>query len=149
MAETSSSNADESPSSATRGASPILVFDGVCVFCSRWVDFILRHDRSHSIRFAAMQSERGRALLVAHGLDPDDPLSLLYLVGDDAFVDSGAILRIASTLGGAWRLTAIARVVPRAWRDAAYRAFARRRYRWFGRRDACRVPTPEERTRFL
>jgi predicted DCC family thiol-disulfide oxidoreductase YuxK len=145
MAEISSSNA----AASSRAASPILVFDGVCVFCSRWVDFILRHDRSHSIRFAAMQSERGHALLVAHGLDPDDPLSLLYVVGEDAFVDSEAILRIATTLGGAWRHAGLARVVPRAWRDAAYRAFARRRYRWFGRRDTCRVPTPEERTRFL
>ena len=127
----------------------VVVFDGVCVLCSRWVDFILRHDRSQSIRFAPMQSERGRDFLVANGLDPDDPLSLLYVVGDGAFVDSEAILRIAATLGGPWRLAAIARVVPRAWRDRAYRALARRRYRWFGRRDACRVPTPEERTRFL
>ena len=83
MADSSVSQNDATP---TGDASPILVFDGVCVFCSRWVDFILRHDRSQSIRFAPMQSERGRDFLVANGLDPDDPLSLLYVVGDGAFV---------------------------------------------------------------
>lgn len=127
----------------------ILVFDGVCMLCSRSVAFIVERDRAGRFRFAAMQSAKGRSLLLEHGLDPDDPLSLLVLDGQGAWSDSEAVLRVMATFGGLWTLAGLARVVPRRWRDAAYRVVARNRYRWFGRRDACLVPTPELRARFL
>ncbi|QJR12817.1 hypothetical protein DSM104443_03910 [Usitatibacter rugosus] len=128
---------------------PILVFDGVCVLCSRWVGFIIERDRAARFRFAPMQSQTGRSLLLRHGLDPDDPLSLLVVEGDDAWTDSEAILRVAGSFGGAWRIAALARVIPRSWRNRAYRTLARNRYRWFGRRETCLVPTPELRARFI
>jgi predicted DCC family thiol-disulfide oxidoreductase YuxK len=128
---------------------PVLVFDGVCVLCSRWVHFILRHDKSARIRLAPMQSQSGRALLATFGLDPDDPLSLLYVVDGRGYQDSEAILRVLASLGGAWRATAIVRVIPRFVRDPLYRWLARNRYRWFGRTDACLVPTPDQAARFL
>jgi len=128
---------------------PVLVFDGVCVLCSRWVRFILRHDRSATVRLASMQSTSGRALLTQYGLDPDDPFSLLYVVDGRGFVDSEAILRVLDSLGGAWRFAAIFRAVPRRLRDAGYRWLARNRYRWFGRTDQCLVPAPEQAVRFL
>ena len=128
---------------------PVLVFDGVCVLCSRWVRFVLRHDRRQRVRFAAMQSVSGRALLSAHGLDPDDPTSFLLLEGGRAYQQTDAILRLLAGLGGAWRATAVLRLLPAPLRDALYRTVARNRYRWFGRNDTCLVPPADARQRFL
>lgn len=128
---------------------PVIVFDGVCALCSRWVRFLLRFDRAGRYRFAAMQGAHGRRLLSAHGLDPDDPMSFLLLEDGRALTDSDAILRVLAGLGGPWRLATSARLLPRRWRDAAYRALARNRYRWFGRHDACYLPTPAQAARFL
>jgi predicted DCC family thiol-disulfide oxidoreductase YuxK len=128
---------------------PVLVFDGVCVLCSRWVQFILRHDRDARIRLAPMQSQAGRTLLATYGLDPDDPLSLLYVVDGRGYQDSDAILRVAASFGGAWRAIVLLRVIPRFVRDSLYRWLARNRYRWFGRNDHCLVPTAEQAGRFL
>lgn len=127
----------------------IIVFDGVCVLCSRWVRFLLPRDRRGVFRFAAMQSDAGRTLLAAHGLDANDPVSFLFLDRGRAHTDSGAILRVLMRLGGLWRLAAVGYAVPRPVRDALYRWVARHRYRWFGRRDACFVPSPEAASRFL
>jgi predicted DCC family thiol-disulfide oxidoreductase YuxK len=127
----------------------IVVFDGVCVFCSGGVRFLLPRDRAGRFRFAAMQSEPGRRLMAAHGLDPEDPVSFLLLEGRRAYTDSSAALRILVKLGGWWRLVGILYAVPRVLRDAVYRFVARRRYRWFGKRESCFVPTPETAERFL
>ena len=131
-------------------ATPVVVFDGVCLLCNRWVDFILRHDRSGCFRFAAMQGVNGRALLQSHGLSPDDPSSLLLVDGDRSYTDTAAIMQILRGLGGGWKLPAmLLAVVPRPLRDSAYRLIARHRYQWFGRRDSCRLPDPVEADRFL
>lgn len=128
---------------------PVIVFDGVCLLCSRWVGFVLRHDRQGRIRFAAMQSASGRALLAQHGLDADDPLSFLYVAGGRGYSDSDAIVRVLTGFGGAWRLAGALRVIPRPLRDAGYRLIARNRYRWFGRKDVCMVPDAAVAARFL
>lgn len=131
------------------GAAPVVVFDGSCRLCSGWVRFLLKHDRSGRIRFAAMQGVHGRALLQRHGLDPDDPLSFLWVDGGSGYRNSDAILRLLSSLGGGWRLAGGLRLIPRVLRDAAYRLIARNRYRWFGRRETCLVPDTALRQRFL
>jgi predicted DCC family thiol-disulfide oxidoreductase YuxK len=128
---------------------PVIVFDGVCVLCNGWVGFLLRHDRQRRYRFAAMQGAAGRALLLAHGLDPDDPDSLLLLDGDEARTDSEAIIAVLVGLGAPWSAAAALRLVPRSWRDRGYRLLARKRYRWFGKTAACAVPASEHRDRFL
>lgn len=128
----------------------ILVFDGVCVLCSRWVQFVLRHDRQRRYRFTAMQSAAGRELLLSHGLDPNDPVSFLLLEQDRAYTDTEAIARVLSSFESGWTLAAmLIRIVPRSVRDRAYRWLARNRYRLFGRRDACPVPSAELADRFL
>jgi predicted DCC family thiol-disulfide oxidoreductase YuxK len=127
----------------------ILVYDGVCLLCSRWVRFVLARDRTARYRFASMQSAHGRALLREHGLDPDDPNSLLLLERGRASTDSDAILRVLDGFGGAWRAMRLLRLVPRRLRDPAYRWLARHRYRWFGRSDTCWLPAPEHAARFL
>lgn len=126
-----------------------VVFDGVCVFCSAWVRFLLKRDRQQRFRFAAIQSAAGRALLIRHGIDPDDPISFLLVDEAGAFTDSTAVLRIVTQLGGVWRLAGAFYAVPRPLRDGIYRFVARRRYRWFGKRESCFVPTPETAHRFL
>jgi predicted DCC family thiol-disulfide oxidoreductase YuxK len=136
------------------GAGAVIVFDGVCVLCNGWVRFLLRHDRRRRYRFAAMQGEAGRALLARHGLDPDDPVSFLLLEYDQGpaprvSTDTTAIRRVLAGLGGAWRVAHLAALLPAFVRDPFYRLIARNRYRLFGRHDACRVPTSEERERFL
>jgi predicted DCC family thiol-disulfide oxidoreductase YuxK len=88
-------------------------------------------------------------LLTQHGLDPDDPVSFLLLDEAGAHTDTDAILRVLSGLGGAWRIVALGVWVPRFIRDPLYRMLARNRYRWFGRRDACRMPDPTQRERFI
>ncbi len=127
----------------------IVVFDGVCVLCSGGVRFLLPRDRVGRFRFAAMQSETGRRLLAEHGLDPADPVSFLLIEGGHAHTDSSATLRALVLLGGWWRLAGALYAVPRPLRDAVYRFVARRRYRWFGRRESCFVPTPETANRFF
>jgi predicted DCC family thiol-disulfide oxidoreductase YuxK len=136
----------------------VIVFDGVCVLCNGWVQFLLRHDRQCRYRFAAMQSATGRRLLADHGLDPDDPLSFLLIEYDlkrdgarlpRVSTDSGAVLRVLMGLGGVWRLATLLTVLPRALRDPLYRLIARNRYRLFGQHETCVVPQPEHADRFL
>ena len=132
----------------------VIVFDGVCLLCNGWVQFLLRHDRKLRYRFAAMQEPAGRALLVAHGLNPDDPDSFLLIEHDRGAaprVSLGvtAIRRVLVGLGGAWMLLGIVAVVPRFVGDPLYRVLARNRYRWFGRHDACLMPDPAQASRFL
>lgn len=140
------------PNAESRGA--VIVFDGVCVLCNGWVGFLLRHDRAGRYRFAAMQSEAGRALLARHGLEPDDPASFLLLEYDvdpapRASIDTDAIRRVLVGLGGCWTLANAIALLPRGLCDAAYRWLASNRYRWFGRHEACALPAPEHRQRFL
>ncbi|MDI9238848.1 thiol-disulfide oxidoreductase DCC family protein [Lysobacter sp. LF1] len=131
-------------------ANATIVFDGLCVLCNGWVRFLLRHDRHGRYRFAAMQGESGRALLAAHGLDPDDPVSFLLVNGTRAFTDTEAIGRVLWGLGGVWAVpAAVIAIFPRALRDRLYRWAARNRYRWFGRHDICMVPSPAQAARFL
>jgi predicted DCC family thiol-disulfide oxidoreductase YuxK len=131
-------------------ADSIIVFDGVCVLCSRWVDFVLRHDRDTRYKFAAMQTASGRDLLTQHGIDPVDPLSFLLLEGKQGYTDTDAIVRILRNFGPGWKFVALlVAIVPRFIRDPLYRWIARHRYRMFGRRAACRVPTADIADRFL
>jgi predicted DCC family thiol-disulfide oxidoreductase YuxK len=128
----------------------IIVFDGVCVLCSRWVHFVLRRDPAGRYKFAAMQTPRGRELLTQHGLDPDNPISFLLLEGGRGYADTDAIVRVLQGLNGLTRLLAgPLRLTPHFIRDPLYRFVARHRYRLFGRRDACLAPTPDLAERFL
>jgi len=131
-------------------ADSIIVFDGVCVLCSRWVDFVLRRDPLGRYKFAAMQTASGRELLIEHGIDPDDPLSFLLLENGKGYTDTDAIMRILRSFGSGWGFVALlVAIVPRFIRDSLYRWVARHRYRMFGRRDVCRVPTADIADRFL
>lgn len=128
---------------------PIIVFDGVCPLCSANARFILRNDRRGHFRLAAMQSEAGQALYRRFGIDPADPETLILVEGDRVRRDSDAVLAIWSGLGWPWRGAAIARIIPARLRDPLYRWIARNRYRLFGRRETCWLPSADLADRFL
>lgn len=132
-------------------AHPVILFDGVCNLCNRSVQFIIDRDRKGKFRFAAIQSEAGARLLAERGhvAITGEPDSVMLIDGATLSTHSDAALRIARRLDGAWPLLGALLIVPRVIRDAAYRVIARNRYRWFGRSETCRVPTPELRARFL
>ncbi len=129
---------------------PIILFDGVCNLCDASVRFVIDHDPDARFRFAPLQSQAAAALLARLGrAAPSGPQAVLLLEGGRSWEGSDAALRIARRLRGPWRLAGALAVVPRPLREAAYRLIARNRFRWFGRRAACRLPTPELRARFL
>jgi predicted DCC family thiol-disulfide oxidoreductase YuxK len=128
---------------------PVVLYDGTCGLCDRSVQLILRHDRRGRFRFAALQSDVGRALLARHGL-PVDALDTVVLVEDGhAWVKSAAALRIARGMDAPWPALRALGIVPRPVRDFFYDRVAKSRYRLFGRVDACMLPPPEVRARFL
>lgn len=123
--------------------SPVWLYDGVCVLCSRAAQYVLRHERRPEIRFVAIQSEEGRALALRHGVDPDHPQTFLFIDHGQAWTRSDGVLALLRHVGGPARLLLLGRILPRAWRDRLYDAVATRRYRLFGRRDACLVPAAQ------
>lgn len=127
----------------------VLLFDGVCNLCNASVNFVIDRDPQAYFRFAALQSEAGRALLEGQHLHGDYLDSIVLVEHGRVYTNSTAALRVARHLSGAWPLLAVFLVVPRPVRDLVYGWVARNRYRWFGRRDTCRLPTPELRVRFL
>lgn len=130
------------------GRRPVVLFDGLCNLCNGWVRFVVKRDPSARFRFAPLQSEFAqRAVPDAESLKGLD--SIVLLEDGRVFVRSTAVLRILRRLRPPWPLLSAFLVVPKALRDAVYDFVARKRYRWFGRRDACMVPSAEVRDRFL
>jgi predicted DCC family thiol-disulfide oxidoreductase YuxK len=127
---------------------PVMLFDGHCNLCNRWVDFVLRRDYRERVRFASLQSPTGETLLRSLNLPPGYTDSMLIVTRDRLYTRSSAALMTLWEIGGVWRVALLLSAVPSAIRDVAYRVIARSRYRWFGRRDTCRLPTPEELRRF-
>lgn len=127
----------------------VVLFDGVCNLCNGAVNFLIDHDPARQLRFASLQSDFGREVLRRHGLSTQAYESFLFLEEERLSQKSEAALAVIRYLGWPWKVLFVLRLVPRRWRDALYSWVARRRYAWFGKRDACRVPTPELRERFL
>lgn len=132
--------------------SPILLFDGVCGLCDGLVQWVLRRDRNGIFRFAALQSARGQALAREAGFPAREieALHTVYLLsGEHAYARSEAIRHLLLLLPAPWRWLAMVFVLPVGWNDFVYSCVARWRYRVFGKRDSCRIPTPAEKGRFL
>jgi len=126
----------------------IIYFDGLCNLCDGFVRFLVARDKHHRYRFASLQGETARTRL-AERFRADDPQTVVLEEPKRFRTRSDAVIAILSGLGGLWRLSAVLRLVPRRLRDALYDHVARTRFDRYGRRDACRIPTPEERERFL
>lgn len=127
----------------------IVLFDGVCNFCDRSVQFIFERDPAGRFKFAPLQSQSARRLLDRCGLSADSLETLVLVREGRCLSKSSAALTIARGLTGPWPVLYGLIIVPRPIRDFFYDAFAKRRYRWFGKKEACMVPSPELRARFL
>jgi predicted DCC family thiol-disulfide oxidoreductase YuxK len=126
----------------------IIYFDGLCNLCDGFVRFILARDRHGRYRFAPLQGETAR-LRLGDRFAGNEPQTVVLEEPKRFRVRSDAALAILSGLGGIWRLAAALRLIPRRLRDAVYDYIARKRFEWYGRRDACRIPSPAEQERFL
>jgi predicted DCC family thiol-disulfide oxidoreductase YuxK len=127
----------------------IILFDGVCDLCNGFVQFVIDRDPQARFMFGTLQSPAAQELLRGQSLNPMDLETVIYIRGEKIYTRSGAALRILGDIGGGWSLARLKLGVPPPLRDAVYRFIARRRYRWFGKRETCMVPTPELRARFL
>ncbi|MCB0548247.1 MAG: thiol-disulfide oxidoreductase DCC family protein [Phaeodactylibacter sp.] len=128
---------------------PVLLFDGVCNLCNGAVQFIIERDPKGVFRFASLQSAAAKNLLEPYPEAPEDISTIVLLENSRMYTRSDAALRAARHLPGAWPALYGFLIVPRSIRDAVYNWIARNRYRWFGKKDQCMIPTPELRDRFL
>jgi len=128
---------------------PIILFDGICNLCNSAVQFVIRHDKKRLFRFASLQSEAGQSLLQKYHLPENNFNSFVLIRNDKAYTNSGAALRVARQLGGGISLLYGFIIVPPFIRNAVYRLIANNRYRWFGKKESCMIPTPDLRSRFL
>jgi predicted DCC family thiol-disulfide oxidoreductase YuxK len=127
----------------------LVLFDGVCNLCNASVRFLIQRDPGGRFRFASIQSPPGRRLYEEHGQSAERLETIMLVVDGRAYVHSDAALRIARELGGPWSALWPLRFIPRGLRDPIYLWVARHRYRWFGRSEACMVPNPDLKSRFL
>lgn len=128
---------------------PVILFDGVCNFCNGAVNFTIKRDKHKTIKFAALQSDIGQALLKQYGLPGDFISSFLFIENGKVYSRSTAALRVCRYLKALWPLCYGFIIVPAFIRNAVYDFIAKNRYKWFGQKDECMVPTPDVRARFL
>lgn len=127
----------------------IVLFDGVCNLCNGTVVFIIQRDTKDHFRFAALQSDIGIQLTQELGIDTTQIESIILVHQQRYYYKSGAALRIARDLKGAWPLLSVFLIIPPFIRDGIYDIIARNRYRWFGKKESCMIPTPELKSKFL
>lgn len=136
------------PTTPTQLPEHVLFFDGVCGFCNKSINFVMERDRQGTFRFAPLQGITAEEFLspeIRENLD-----SVVYARGDERFTKSAAAVRVLWQLGGIWWLLgSLLWLIPKPLRDLGYNGVAKVRYRLFGKHDTCRIPTPEERDRFL
>lgn len=126
----------------------IVLFDGVCNFCDQSVQFIIKRDAIGFFKFASLQSDSGQNLLKKYHM-PTDLDSFLFIQNGKVYTKSTAALQVARHLDGPWKFFYPLIIIPKPIRDLFYNIFARNRYKWFGQKDNCALPTQETRNRFL
>jgi predicted DCC family thiol-disulfide oxidoreductase YuxK len=128
---------------------PIILFDGVCNFCNAMVNFIIRQDKKNVFLFCALQSAAGKELLEQYQINWQNTDSFVLIENDKAYQKSTAGLRLYNKLPWYWKWTQVFWIAPKFIRDWVYSFIAKNRYRWFGKKEECMVPTPEVRGKFL
>jgi len=135
-------------------SNPIVLYDGVCGLCNRAVQFLLKRDRHDRLRFASLQSDFAATLLKRHGVDHQD-LDTVYVVlnqgktNETLLAKSDAFLQFTKEIGGVWSLARVAKIIPRPIRNWLYDFVARHRYQVFGKYEACMLPDPRHRHKFI
>ena len=129
--------------------SSIILFDGICNLCNGAVQFVIKHDPHNQFTFASMQSDSGQKLLQQYQLEQTNFDSFILIQDNTVFKKSTAALRVAKNLSGPVQLLSKLIIVPAVVRDAVYNVIARNRYKWFGKKNTCMIPTPAHQSRFL
>jgi predicted DCC family thiol-disulfide oxidoreductase YuxK len=127
----------------------VILFDGICNFCNSSINFVIDRDHKNVFKFAALQSEAGQILLQKYHFPTDKADSVMLLKNGKVYEKSTAVLEIARTLGGFWQVFYIFIVIPPFIRNFFYDLIAKNRYKLFGKKDTCRIPTPELKAKFL
>lgn len=127
----------------------IILFDGICNLCNGAVLFVIKHDPSGKFLFASLQSDAGQELLKKYNLPVDNFNSFILLQDEKVYSKSTGGLKVAQQIKGAWSWLYIFIIIPKFIRDGVYTWIANNRYKWFGKKDACMLPTPELKARFL
>jgi predicted DCC family thiol-disulfide oxidoreductase YuxK len=128
---------------------PIVLFDGICNYCNYWVNFAVRRDSKQKLLFTPLQGETAKRLLPQYNISPTALSSVILIDKEKAYTQSTAALRMSRYLDGGWKLLYGLIIIPKPIRDFFYKIIARNRYKWYGKRDECMVPSPELRDRFL
>ncbi|MEH7014243.1 thiol-disulfide oxidoreductase DCC family protein [Neobacillus niacini] len=126
----------------------IILFDGICNLCTSSVQFIIKRDPKGHFKFASLQSEIGQMLLTQYGISKELD-SIIVIENEKVYIKSSAALRICSRLNGIWSFFSILRVLPPFIRNFVYDMVAKNRYKWFGKKESCMLPTSEMKKRFL
>jgi predicted DCC family thiol-disulfide oxidoreductase YuxK len=127
----------------------VILFDGICNFCSSSVNFIIARDTKNRFRFAALQSDFGKRFLKQSGLNTQNLKTIILIEHGKFYTKTGAALRIAKYLKGFWKFFYVFIIIPPFIRNIVYYVIAKYRFTWFGKRDKCRVPSQEEKDKFL
>ena len=149
MSETAYSYRDDASVPDFKDDKPIIVFDGHCVLCSGFANFVIKHDREHRLRLLAAQSELGEALYDHYGLKPDDYETNLLIEAGRVRTKADGTMAMFAYLGWPWKAFGIGRILPRPIQNWLYGILARNRIKWFGRNEICYLPPPHEKDRFL
>jgi predicted DCC family thiol-disulfide oxidoreductase YuxK len=127
----------------------VILFDGVCNLCNGFVQFTIERDKDQYFKFASLQSEAAKEILAPFGLDNQSLSTVILVENGQYYTKSTAGLTIISRFGGLWSLAKILLIFPKFIRDVVYDFIARNRYKWFGEKESCWIPTPELKKRFL
>jgi predicted DCC family thiol-disulfide oxidoreductase YuxK len=128
---------------------PVVLFDGVCNLCNGAVQFIIKHDKKNQFMFASLQSNQGQKLLAQYNFPIDELNSFILIEKGKAYTRSTGALKVAKKLNALWPLLYGFIILPTFIRDGVYKLVAKNRYKWFGKKDACMIPTPQLKARFL
>lgn len=128
---------------------PIILFDGICNLCDGVVQFVIKHDPENQFLFASLQSEAGQRLLKQYKLPLENFNSFILIQDEKVYSKSTGALKVARKIKGVWSWLYIFIIIPAFIRDAVYAWIAQNRYKWFGKKEACMIPTPELKARFL
>ena len=128
---------------------PLILFDGVCNFCNSAVNFTIRRDKLKIIKFAPLQSAVGNQFLRQYNLPTEEMRSFIFIENGVAYTQSTAAIKVCKYLNNLWPLCKVFLIVPKFIRDGAYNWIAKNRYKWFGTRQSCMIPTPDVKARFL
>ena len=128
---------------------PLILFDGICNFCNSAVNFVIKKDKKAHIQFAPLQSEKGRLYLRQYNLPVEEMTSFVFIEDNIVYTQSTAALKVCRYLKGLWPLCYGFIIVPKFIRDGIYKWIAKNRYKWFGVREQCMIPSPGVKARFL